>query len=152
MKVIDYDNDRLHSAIRRMKKQINDELFDVDYVVGIVRGGAVPAVYFSHALKKSLVMIHWNSSHPEGNETNLWLPEDVNNGAKILIVDDIFCEDTYNTLLDDWQASVPDELKTDNIRIATLACRECHVNQVDYFDMVISNDSEEFVVFPWESV
>ena len=153
--LIDYSYSDFHNGIERIVQQIKDSNFEPSYIVGVVRGGAIPAVYLSHRLKIPVVMVHWNTRDETqwGNESNCWIPEDINNGDKILLVDDIVDGgDTIKELLDDWNNSIVDDLEVDNIRIATMYYNTAQDVNVDYYDRAINREEDKrWVIFPWEA-
>jgi len=149
-----------------------------DYIVGITRGGNVPATIISNmtgisceALKVSL---RDDSGH--GSETNCWMSEDafgyvsedadkVTGGPlekKILIVDDINDTGaTFNWIMEDWQAScLPNDPKWkkvwgNNVRFATLTdnASSNFENTVDYTCHEVNKAEEDvWLVYPWENV
>ena len=154
--IIDYTHEDFVKGIDNIAKQVIDSGWNPDIIVGIVRGGAIPAVYLSHKLKKTIQMVHWSSrdSHlAGGNETNAWLPEEINYGAKVLVVDDIVDGgDTIRELLEDWQKSIHRRLCTENIRIAALHYNIAQDVVVHYYDQTIDrNEDSRWVVYPWEA-
>ena len=146
-----------------------------DYIVGITRGGNVPATIISNmtgirceALKVSL---RDSESH---QESNCWMAEDAfgyNDGTivsagplekKILIVDDINdTGSTFNWITQDWQAScLPDDPKWNrvwgnNVKFATrtdnLASES--INPIAYTCHEVNKAEEDvWLVYPWENV
>ena len=148
-----------------------------DYIVGITRGGNVPATIISNitgirceALKVSLR----DGESGKTGDSMLWMAEDAfgyNDGTqvtagplenKILIVDDINDTGaTFNWIMEDWKSGcLPDHSKWNNIfgnnvRFATLTD-----NLASEFNSKISytchevNKAEEdvWLVYPWENV
>ena len=148
-----------------------------DYIVGITRGGNVPATIISNitgirceALKVSLR----DGETGKTGDSMLWMAEDAfgyNDGTKvtagplekkILIVDDINDTGaTFNWIIEDWkQGCLPNDPKWDNVfgnnvRFATLTD-----NLSSDFNSTISyschdvNKAEEdvWLVYPWEHV
>ena len=149
-----------------------------DYIVGITRGGNVPATIISNmtgirceALK---VALRDGESH---QESNCWMSEDafgyVNTGdftaksdvdkrKNILIVDDINDTGaTFNWIMQDWQAGcLPgheawENVWGNNVRFAVLTD-----NLASEFDQCVNyccdtvNKAEEdvWLVYPWENV
>ena len=73
--IIDYSYDVFRAGIDDIARQVEASDFEPDFLVGVVRGGCVPAVYLSHKLKIPVQMIHWNTRDDTewGNESNLCL-------------------------------------------------------------------------------
>jgi hypoxanthine-guanine phosphoribosyltransferase len=100
-----------------------------DYIVGITRGGLLPAVmisqYFNVPCEALKVSLRDNGGE-HATESNLWMAEDAFNGKKILVVDDINDTGaTVNWIIDDWCGScVSDKRWEDvwnrNVRFATV--------------------------------
>lgn len=154
--IIDYSHKDFMDGIRHITHLIRADQYAPDYIVGIVRGGAIPAVYLSHHLKVPVVMLHWSSRDHNlvsGNESNTWIPEDINAGKRILIVDDIVDGgETIRQILDDWQSSALAGLNLDNIKIASLFYNTAQDISVDYCHHRINrNEDSRWVVFDWEA-
>lgn len=153
--IIDYDQITFLEAIDDLVKQIKSVNWKPDYIVGIVRGGAVPAVYLSHKLKIPVQMIHWSSRDDLncGNESNCFIPEDINCGKRILLVDDIVDGgDTIREILADWDSSIRQALVVENIRIAALVYNTAQDTKVDFFHTKVDrNEDNRWFVFPWEA-
>ena len=155
--IIDYSYPEFLSGIDSIAARIEGSGWDPDLIVGIVRGGAVPAVYLSHKLKIPVQMVHWNTRDDTewGNESNAWIPEEIAGGLKVLIVDDIVDGgDTIKELLEDWQTSVAGlgKLNTDNIKVAALWYNTAQDVVVDFYHKTVDrNEDQRWVIFPWEA-
>jgi hypoxanthine phosphoribosyltransferase len=133
-----------------------------DYVVGLTRGGLVPANLISqyldvpmHTLKVSL-----RDDAAHDCESNLWMAADAFDGQNILIVDDI--NDTGATLdwiHDDWSSSCSQDherWKTiwgESVRVAVLVDNDTsHTTMpISYYSMDINKEADPcWIVFPWE--
>jgi len=142
-----------------------------DYVVGLTRGGLLPAVLLSHwfnvpchTLKVSL------RDDGADNESNWWMAEDAfgydetfptegNAPKKILIVDDI--NDTGATLewiKQDWRSTcLPDNPNWEhvwhrNVRFAVLVNNLASPTKVDYAAMEINKAEQDvWIEFPYEN-
>lgn len=155
--VIDYSYDEFREGVEQIAKQVEESGYVPDLIVGIVRGGSVPAVYLSHRLKIPVQMIHWNTRDDTrwGNESNCWIPEEIQEGLKVLIIDDIVDGgDTIRELLADWQTWVDGlgNLPVDNIRIAAMVYNTAQSVRPHFYHQTIDrNDDQRWVVFPWEA-
>ncbi len=156
-----YDYIKIHEMVNQISFQMVKENWRPDYIVGLTRGGLVPAVIMSnttgipmHTLKVNL------RDHAEGPESNLLMSEDAFNGKNILIVDDI--NDTGATLdwiINDWQTScLPNDPKWlnvwgNNVKIAVLIdnLSSNFSRKVDYCAKEINKAEEDvWIVYPWE--
>ena len=131
-----------------------------DYIVGLTRGGNIPATIISNhtgirceALKISLRDDNMSPEH------NCWMSEDAFNGEKILVIDDINdTGSTFNWLQQDWQAScLPDDIKWEQIwdntvRFATLTENlSSEFGQVRYTCHEVNKAEQDvWLVYPWE--
>lgn len=154
--IIDYSYDDFRAGIEHIAHTVDASDFEPDFLVGIVRGGCVPAVYLSHKLKLPVHMVHWNTRDNTGwgNEHNCWIPEEIMGGAKVLIVDDIVDGgDTIKELLEDWQTAVAGmgELNKDNIRVAAMIYNISQEVTVDFYHRTVDrNEDKRWFHFPWE--
>ena len=153
--IIEYTQDDFLAGIQSIVDQIRTTDFVPDYIVGIVRGGCIPAVYLSHNMSLPVVMVHWSARDNHlvsGNESNCWIPEDLLEGKKILLVDDIVDGgDTIRELLADWNSSIRKDLPLENIRIASLWYNVDQDVKVDFCHKAISRKEDpRWIVFPWE--
>lgn len=155
--IIDYSYSDFRDGIETIAKQVEASGFEPNCIIGIVRGGSVPAVYLSHRLKVPVQMVHWNTRDDTewGNESNWWIPEEIHGGLKVLIVDDIVDGgDTIRELLADWQTSVAGmgNLPVDNIRIASMIYNTAQDVTPHFFHQTINrNEDQRWVIFPWEA-
>jgi len=152
-----------------------------DYIVGITRGGNVPATILSNmlgvrceALKVSL------RDDSMGPESNLWMSEDafgyvdqenqevlkcrwdIGKRKNILVVDDINDTGaTFNWIKKDWEAScLPQEdnawkaVWANNVRFAALTNNDAsEFEDVRYTCHEINKAEEDvWLVYPWENV
>jgi len=148
----------VHTIIRKI---IKDD-WRPDYIVGIGRGGLVPATMLSHYLEIPMHTLDVSLRDSRTGPTcNAWMPEDAVKGMKILIVDDM--NDTGATLKwiqQDWRTSIQGYAKdtkrqdifSNNVRIATLVDNESSkFNNVNYTSLEIDKSIDDvWICFPWE--
>ena len=159
-----------------LARQINKSGFVPDYIVGLTRGGLVPAVLLSQYLGVRMETLKVSLRDDGQCESNLWMAEDAfgyvpteSRGEagtvvdpffrkNILIVDDINDSGaTIKWIQDDWRSScmpsnsVWDHVWGKNVRIAVLTNNSASVASVDYFaDEVNKLEKDVWLVYPWE--
>ena len=156
----------VHGIVRAM----NHDGFKPDYIVGLTRGGLVPAVMLSHYLDVPMhslgVSLRDNTGF--GPESNCWMAEDAygyksldeQDPKNILIVDDINDSGaTLNWIREDWQSGcMPDDTDRWNTiwgnttRFAVMVNNEASdFKDVNYVGQSINKLEEPiWCVFPWE--
>lgn len=147
----------VHTIVRAMNK----DNWQPDYIVGLTRGGLVPANMLSqyldipmHTLKVSLRDDNFDP------ESNLWMAEDAYEGKNILVVDDINdTGTTLNWIKEDWPSGcLPNDERWEstwgtNVRFAVLVDnQDSKFHNIDYSGIDINKAEEDvWVVFPWEN-
>lgn len=140
-------------------RQMQVDGWTPDYIVGLTRGGLIPAVYISQYLNCPLETL--KVSIRSGKlESNFWMSEDTFNGANVLIVDDINdTGETLNWIVNDWQSGcLPNDPKWNDIwgksvRFAVLVDNEASkFNYTVNYSAKAINKSEDprWIIFPWE--
>lgn len=167
--------DQLKGHVQDIIRQINLDGWKPDYIVGITRGGLLPAVMISqyldvpmHTLKVSL-----RDGQEEDCDHNCWMAEDAfgyehnatfsgisNQDARlnILIVDDI--NDSGATIAwikKDWTSGcLPNDPSWDsvwgnNVRFATVVNNLASMEDVTYHSMEVNKAEDPcWIVFPVE--
>lgn len=117
-----------------------------DYIVGLSRGGLIPATILSHMTDIPLVPVKYSSKSGNGDNRNHDNVLPHIDGATLLIVDDI--SDSGNTLRE-----VVDHYRYEGhtVRTAALYYKEL-ANPVFVPDIVWKTIPEDgpWIVFPWE--
>lgn len=168
MKKIYYSWKDVQGAVLEIARQMSiDDNWRPDYIVGITRGGLIPATLLSQYT--GIKMHTLNVSLRDGNESesNLWMAEDAFGynrpdglpaAKNILIVDDINDEgNTIAWIKQDWQSScLPNDARWEhvwgqNVRIATLTNNLASKEDVDYSVWEVNKAEEDcWLVYPWE--
>lgn len=120
---------------------------EVDYIVGITRGGLLPAVLLSHRLDVPMRTVSWSTFHKEQMREHAYdISDDICEGKKILLVDDILDSGrTVAEILDDWECG------RDNIKIAVLLHNTNQSIVPDYWGRQFSRtETPDWIDFWWE--
>lgn len=141
-----------------LARQIAKDQWVPDYVVGITRGGATPAVLISQYLGANCEMLKVSLRDGGNVESNCWMAEDAFEGKKLLIVDDINDSGaTIEWIKQDWKSSCHpkserwEEVWGQNIRFAVLVNNEASKADVSYSSISINKlEDPQWIVFPWE--
>jgi xanthine phosphoribosyltransferase len=174
MKKIYHSWHDIQCQTQEILRQLQQDQWRPDYVVGLTRGGLVPANLISQYLEVPMetlkISLRDDKSAPE---SNLWMAEDAfgyrdydpmvsgDGRKKILIVDDINDTGaTLNYIKQDWQSScLPndqrwiDSVWGNNVRVAVLYDNESSKSElsIDYSAVTINKAAEDsWIVFPWE--
>ena len=177
MKKIYYSWNDIERQCQSIVNQIAKDKWLPDYVVGITRGGNVPATLISHMLNVRCESL--KVALRDGNicESNYWMAEDafgvvheedykcrwdVDARKNILVVDDINDSgDTLDWIQNDWSdACLAPEYHAwetvwkQNVRFSTLVHNiPSKFNDLSYFATKIDKSKEPcWIVFPWECV
>jgi len=173
MKKIYHTWQDVESQTQEILRQIHLDAWRPDYVVGLTRGGLVPANLISQYLGCRMETLKVSLRDGSQQESNLWMAEDAFGWPKeaigvseeskknILIVDDINDSGaTLNWIRDDWMSScfatspVWDGIWGHNVRVAVLVDNESSKSEIPVsYSAVGLNKAEEdcWIVFPWES-
>jgi hypoxanthine phosphoribosyltransferase len=161
MKKVYYTWQDVERQTQEILRQLQRDAWMPDYVVGLTRGGLVPANLISQYLEVPMECLKVSLRDGNEPESNLWMAEDAYNGKKILIVDDINDSGaTLNWIKQDWQEScLPEAARwfkawSNNVRVAVLCDNESSESELNIsYSAVGLNKAEEdcWIVFPWES-
>lgn len=149
--------------VQELVRQMWQDQWVPDYVVGITRGGLVPANLISQYLdcRMETLKVKLRDGGEDGDcESNLWMASDAFEGKKILIVDDINDSGaTLNWIKQDWPSGCfPSDLAWNdvwgnNVRVAVLYDNESSKSRLypTYSAETINKANDPcWIVFPWE--
>lgn len=136
-----YSFQEFDEDIHYLVKQIEQSSKKYDYVVGIKRGGLIPAVCISNALKVPLYSLSWSTrDFPYSDTRNSALAPN----SKILLVDDL-C-DSGKTLI-----GIKELYSFCNIDTAVLLYNVDQTHIPNYYAKEFSRkEQKEFIDFWWE--
>jgi len=140
--------DEINFYARIIAKRLKD---NVTHVVGLARGGLIPATVISYTLDKPLLSYGISSYEGTKKTENFHLTQAINfyelsennDDLHILVVDDI-C-DTGDTMK---EITTRLGLGAINYTTACIYTKEKHTDQLDHYGMVVPDD--KWIVFPWE--
>jgi hypoxanthine phosphoribosyltransferase len=165
MKKIYYSWQDVERQTQEILRQLQRDAWMPDYVVGLTRGGLVPANLISQYLEVPMETLKVQLRDGAESESNLWMAEDAFGYDReipknILIVDDINDTGaTLNWIKKDWASGcLPDDPHWNfvwgrNVRVATLVDNDASASEISVsYSAVGLNKAEEdcWIVFPWE--
>tara|TARA_R110000823_G_C15699761_1_gene476343 strand:+ start:156 stop:629 length:474 start_codon:yes stop_codon:yes gene_type:complete len=147
-KTIEYTYDDFNEGITSIVNNINAVGTQYNKIVGLVRGGMPLATRLSYILEIPLVPLTWSTRDFEDKEINETIPDDLNAGQKILLVDDLLdTGETVRQVLETF-GDYPKE----NISIACLYLNTDQETMPDFFHKTISrSEDERWIDFWWEN-
>jgi uncharacterized protein len=145
-------HDRFLADLEAVARQVESDSWRPDFLVGIGRGGLVPAAYLSHRTGIPMLSVDHSSGEPGfADDLLAKLAAKMRQGLHILIVDDI--NDSGTTI-----AFLRDAIATyggiaDRLRIAVLINNVRSRARADYWSETIDRQEDKrWFVFPWEAV
>ena len=175
-KKVYYTDKQIEGMIHNIIRQMSKDRWIPDYVVGLTRGGLLPALKISTYLDVLMETLKVDLRDGGESESNCWMAADAfgyvepkeqemtksrwdtKRRKNILIVDDI--NDTGATLewiRKDWQGScLPNEPSWDtvwgnNVRFAVLINNDASPTEVSYIGESINKAEDDvWIEFPWE--
>lgn len=145
-------HDRFLADVIAIAAAIEADAWAPDFIVGIGRGGLVPAADLSHRTGIAMLSIDYSSKIAEFSEELLVkLSEMSAAGHRILFVDDI--NDSGTTLAHLQRRILDHGGNRGNQRVAVLINNSRSQAVADYASRTIDRDvDKDWFVFPWESV
>jgi len=141
-------------------RDISNSGWRPDYIVGLTRGGLLPAVMISHYLNIPMQSLDISLRDGGACVSNLGMAEDAWTGKNILVVDDINDQgSTLNWIMNDWPSGCfPDSDRWEyiwgkNVRFAVVVdnlSSQCSVG-MNYWGMEVNKaENDVWIEFPYE--
>jgi xanthine phosphoribosyltransferase len=146
------DHDRFLADVETVARRIEADDWRPDFLVGVGRGGLVPAAYLSHRTGIPMLSVD-HSSGEAGFADDLLakLAAKMRSGMNILIIDDINDSGTTIAFLRDAIAAYGGI--ADRLRVAVLINNVRSRAKADYSSEAIDrSEDKRWFVFPWEAV
>lgn len=177
MKEVYYSDKDIDGMVHDIIRAIVNSDWRPDYVVGITRGGLVPAIYISQYFDIPMETLKVSFRDDSECESKCWMSEDafgyvnleertltysrwdITKRKNILIIDDIVDEGkTFDWIKNDWMGScLPNEQEAwesvwhNNVKFASLIYNEASDFPVDFSaENINKEENPQWVVFPWE--
>jgi xanthine phosphoribosyltransferase len=160
MKKLIIDNEKFKGLVATICREIAADDWKPDYIVGLTRGGLLPAVMISHYLNVPMQSLDVGLRDGGSCVSNLSMAEDAFDGKNILIVDDINDQgSTLNWIMNDWPSGCfPDDERwervwNNNVRFAVIVdnlSSQCSVG-MNYWGMEVNKaENDVWIEFPYE--
>tara|TARA_Y100001937_G_scaffold115430_1_gene166194 strand:- start:1337 stop:1810 length:474 start_codon:yes stop_codon:yes gene_type:complete len=131
-------------------KQMYADNYKPDYIVGITRGGNIPATIISNMIDIPCEALKVSFRNDDRVEKDFWLKQYILD-KNILVVDDINDTGaTFKWIWDDWNLTE----KEHNVKFATLTENTPSVfGQVSYCVHEVNKvEQDVWLVYPWENI
>lgn len=149
-----YSWDLIDVACRDIYKDIRSDNWQPDLVIGLTRGGLIPATILSHRFDVPMetIKISLRDHISKGGtfykdygvpQANILIVDDINDtGATILRLKEIW----EHSLISDWN-----NLWHKKIRFATIVDNAASKTRVDYrYTTINKAEKDVWIVYPWE--
>ncbi len=145
--------DQFLADIRTLAGKLGEDAdWAPSFIIGIGRGGLVPAVFLSHATGLPMLSVDFSSQVSDFSDTPLRrLAARTREGERLLFLDDI--NDTGGTIANLRAALAAAGAVPGSIRFATLMDNSRSSQQIEYHARTIDRSvTKDWFIFPWEAV
>jgi len=147
----------MKTGVLDIVSQMYSDNWRPDYIVGVTRGGLIPAVMMSHytGIRMETIDVRLRDTF-NSPEHAVWMAEEAGAGKCILILDDINdTGETFKWIVKDWEESNPPadwlDIWGNNVRFATIIDNVPSEFDVDYSSIEINKaEDPAWIVFPFE--
>lgn len=139
--------EEIYEVTLRIAEEVVRRGIKVDLIVGISRGGLIPARYFSDLLGvKNIEVIraeYYTGVMERGERPKIKVPPDLKvEGLNVLLVDDV--ADTGDTIIEVEKELIRRGAK--RVYVATLYTKPWNKARVDFYSVRV----DSWIIFPWE--
>lgn len=140
----------VNDLVKAIIQQVQESNWVPELIVGISRGGLLPAVMLSHYFDCPMTPLVWSTRDDDRRVSDTSLAEEAAAGKHILIVDDIIDSGiTIVQIMEDWDLSVVQNIDWGRTtKVASLHTRHTSEYNPAYTADVITN--KDWIVYPWE--
>lgn len=140
------------AAVTALAERLRGDDWGAHLLVGVGRGGLVPAVFLSHATGMAMVSIDFSTPIPEFNAGLIdALARRTRAGERLLFVEDINDSGRTIAALRDQLAAAGADMA--GIRFVVLIDNATSLQRIDYCWRAIDRTvTKDWFVFPWEAV
>jgi len=151
MSVIRYRYDSFTGDVIDLARKIQLSNWLPDYVVGIARGGLVPATYLAQWFNVPMRTIYCSFRDSPSEKIDIQsIDQDLSFGKNLLIVDDIV--DSGDSFKQIREVLDSIEHRPEQVRTAALWLNTDQPEDIDYAVREISRvENQSWIVFPWEN-
>jgi hypoxanthine phosphoribosyltransferase len=145
-------HDDFVAAIRDLTALLAEDAWKPDFIIGVGRGGLVPAVFLSHATGLPMLSVDYSSQVKDfADDALMKLARRTLGGERLLFLDDI--NDSGRTIGHLRDTLAAGGAAPGTIRFATLIDNVSSTQTVDYRARTIDRrDTKDWFIFPWEAV
>ncbi len=147
---LDYES--FLAGVEAVAAQLEADSWKPDFLIGVGRGGLVPAAFLSHRLDIAMLSVDHSSGEPGfGGELLVKLAAKIADGRRMLVVDDI---NDSGTTIDCIRGAIAAKGGGDEqLRVAVLINNSRSKAKAEYAATLIDRDSDKrWFVFPWEAL
>ncbi len=145
------DQPEFLTAVHYVAARIRESGWAPDFIIGVGRGGLIPAVYLSHATSIPMLSIDHSSHQPDFSAELIVKLAAKSVTERLLFVDDI--NDSGGTIAHLKSALTASGANLDNVRFAMLIDNVVSAERVDYcFRKIDRSVNKDWFVFPWEQL
>ncbi|WP_294299192.1 phosphoribosyltransferase family protein [uncultured Sphingomonas sp.] len=145
-------HDDFLASVAALADTLRGDAWQAQLLVGVGRGGLVPAVFLSHATGLPMVSIDFSTPIPEFNAALIaTLAKRTREGERLVFVEDI--NDSGRTIAAIRKQLAAEGADAQNARFAVMVDNVVSDQRIDYaWRQIDRTVTKDWFVFPWEAV